>query len=646
MPVVVLALAFALRTWQLAESPPGLTHDEAGHGHDAAYILRGVTPIYFTIGYGREPLFDYINAGWMALLGANPFTLRFAAAGWGMIALAATYRAARLAFEPRTALIALALMAVSFWPLATSRQILRSAMLPAEMALAVICFLKLSTAKRSGAKGSFIFGLGLAVAASLYTYLPARALWLIFPFAALTQNKQYAIPNTQYSKPDIGFTLHVLLACLIAFALASPLFLYLYQNPQVEQRLSSLSGPLVALQNGDYAPLLNNSRDMLMAFVIPGHGDYFLAYTIPGKPIFDPVLFIFFILGLVFLLADLRSTRHTSRSAFHVLRFTLIGLWLVLGLAPSFMTGPEALTTRSIGAQPLLYILPAVAVSRLLPSLRRYGIWLLGLGILTLCAMTIRDYFFVWAQSPDVRAAYRSTTIAIARSLAGPTVVSTLYPSAPHDPYIAELITARPTRWVDARFALLIPAGSDFQLAAPASTPLHPFLARFLRPAQTVALRPTDLDSSFTFYDFTFHDFAGDITANFNNAIKLADSRWSADSYHPGDLAELVTVWRVLDPSRLGRLHPPAFKTDLTLFTHVLNSDGSIFLQRDALDAPSWDWQTGDLIIQIHQFTIPADAAAGDSPTEVGLYDRITGDRLPVLNSDATSAFVSPLMIR
>ena len=99
--------------------PPGLTHDEAGHGHDAANILKGVTPIYFTVGYGREPLFDYLNAGLIAVIGANILTLRFAAVAWGMITLALTYRVARTAFDRNTAIIALALMSVSFWQLAT-----------------------------------------------------------------------------------------------------------------------------------------------------------------------------------------------------------------------------------------------------------------------------------------------------------------------------------------------------------------------------------------------------------------------------------------------------------------------------------------------------------------------------------------------
>ncbi len=695
LSIAILLVAFALRAWQLAAVPPGLTHDEAGHGHDAAYVLKGITPIYFTVGYGREPLFDYLNAGLMAGMGASPLTLRFAAACWGMIALAATYRAARLAFDRQTALLALMLMIVSFWPLATSRQALRSAMLPGEMALAVALFLQLQrlTTERTDAKRTekkkrlLTIGLGLVLAASLYTYIPARVLWLMFPlttFLAAQQgmNREDAkgakknyflslmVDVLRFIKHVIRNMQYVLLSLLLAFTLASPLFIYLYQHPEAEQRISMLSEPLNALRGGDTSIILANARETLLAFFLPGHGDHFLAYTIPGKPLFDPITFLLFLIGFAILVYHLVSLSP---------RLLVCSLWLLLGLAPALVTGPEALTTRIIGAQPILYILPALALSRLMKAFSKWPLraadgrfaWrvadgklpfvirhssfgLVALFIVSLFISSFRNYFFTWALSPDVRAAYQSTVIAALKSIDRPTVISSVYPSAPHDPYIAELITKQETRWVDARLGMLIPADANFQLLVPASTPLHPTFARLAQPLQTTSLRPNDLDPFFTIYHLQippspetgFFISGQDGEVNFNDAIQLRDSYWSADSYKPGDLAELTTVWRVADPARLGVAHPPALKTDLNLFTHILAPDSSIFLQRDSLDAPSWDWQTGDTIIQIHPLAIPADAAPGQYPVEIGLYDRITGDRLLVLDSGADAAQAPPLMIR
>ncbi|MBI5290858.1 MAG: hypothetical protein HY872_03160 [Chloroflexi bacterium] len=661
VPVVIVLLGFALRSWQLVAVPPGLTHDEAAHGHDAAHVLTGVRPIYFTVGYGREPLFDYLNAALVAGLGARPLTLRFAALAWGTLALAATYRTTQTLFGRTTAVLAVAFMAASFWPLATSRQALRSAMLPAQMAIAVALFLKLSAA-HTPVRRRRLYGLalGLVLAASLYTYIPARVLWLMFPLAALLGNTKYPMPKLKTQNSKFKTPLFIVHCSLfIAFALASPLFLYLARHPEAEQRIGMLSQPLAALQTGDAAPLLTNARETLLALFLPGHGDTFLAYNIPGKPVFDPLTAAFAIIGLVVALRHAVAHRRTA----------ILPLWLALGIAPALVTGPMALTTRIIGAQPALYILPALGLSAVsyqlsaisrrfsslvvgrwspIVSLFHCSLFIVSLFIVSLLTSTARDYFIGWAQSPDVRAAYQSTLVAALNATHSATEFSTVYPSAPHDPYIAELTLppGTPTRWADARAALVFPADPDFQLIVPASTPLHPRFAQWLSPAQTASLRPTDLDPAYTVYRFTGAPQPRLPAVNFNGAMSLVDYYWSAPDYRPGDVAELITVWRVLDPARLGPVHPPAFVTDLNLFTHLLNPDGSIFLQRDSLDAPSWAWQRGDTVIQIHQFALPPDAAPGHYLAEAGLYDRLAGDRLPVLDSAATSTFVTPLTIR
>ena len=48
-------------------------------------------------------------------------------------------------------------------------------------------------------------------------------------------------------------------------------------------------------------------------------------------------------------------------------------------------------------------------------------------------------------------------------------------------------------------------------------------------------------------------------------------------------MAELLTRWVVTDPARVGPAVLPALTSDVVLFTHVLNPEGAILLQRDAL---------------------------------------------------------------
>ena len=80
------------------------------------------------------------------------------------------------------------------------------------------------------------------------------------------------------------------------------------------------------------------------------------------------------------------------------------------------------------------------------------------------------------------------------------------------------------------------------------------------------------------------------------------------------------------------------------MFTHVLDSAGGILTQRDGLDAPSWAWRAGDLIAQIHPIAVPESAAPGEYSAVVGIYDRASGARLPVVGGgDTTEA--PPLIV-
>ena len=82
---------------------------------------------------------------------------------------------------------------------------------------------------------------------------------------------------------------------------------------------------------------------------------------------------------------------------------------------------------------------------------------------------------------------------------------------------------------------------------------------------------------------------------------------------------KLMTYWRA------GETHGEP----LRLFVHALGPDGSIVAQDDRLDAPSGDWQRGDLIVQINR--LPLIASTEDVIWEVGLYNPELGERKPVV---------------
>jgi hypothetical protein len=396
-----------------------------------------------------------------------------------------------------------------------------------------------------------------------------------------------------------------------------------------------LDEPLQALQRGDFSVVLNEATSAIAAWFVPGHGDDFLAYTIRGRPIFDPITFALFGVGLLLCMRNVRRPQ-----------YALLPIWLLIGVAPSLITGNDASMTRSIGALPVFYILPALGIVWLADRVRNARLVYTAFGALLVLttSVTINDYFNVWGQSPDVRAAYLHTTIEMANTLSdrsNDAAVSSVYPLAPHDPYVAQVTLSldhMPFRWFDARSSLIVPSDTT-TLAIPASTPPDPYWRDLIgQPVERIHLRPDDLDPYFDLYTWDAAASAqralqGAIPRadNFGDAVLLMGIDVRTPQIDANDTIEVVTFWRVRDATRLGPRAGPAQVSDLALFTHTLDANGAVAGQRDQLDAPSWSWRTGDLIAQIHRFTLYKPPASDMLSLEIGIYDRASGVRLPVI---------------
>jgi hypothetical protein len=654
--LLILLAAVALRLWRLHSVPPGFTHDEAGHGHDAAAILHGARPIYQTVGYGREPLYDYLVAGLMGLLGPTGSTLRLASALFGLAILPLTFAWVRLAFDGSTALAACALQAVSFWSLSTSRQALRSGLLPVLFTAAVyVHWRAVKSTDRPRRLGTGL--LALLIGATLYTYIPARVAWIVFPaflaYLALLRRGTFR-----------RVWLPTLMATLVGLALAAPLFAYLWVHPDAEQRLDMLDAPLQALSKGDVSVILDRARSAMSGFLLPGYGDDFLAYNIPGRPVFDPLTGVLFLAGLGICLTRWREP---------ACAFAL--LWFLIGFSPSLVTGATASSSRGIAALPVVFLFPALTAVTGARSARAHwgdrAAWAVGVGFALLIAVTglvsAHEYFVTWGESPDVRAAYQHTLVEAARELdargeGGVVALSTIYPNAPHDPYVFEMALRRrdlALRWFDARRALLLPSEPAARLIAPSSASLDPYFADLpgLRPRERVTLRPDDLDPFFVLYDWepgvtlaalreraTGLPLDQALPVNFGDALQLLGYDLRTPSVPPGGTVELVTLWQVADAEAVRPLDLADVNEELVLFIHALTCPGgqcqgdvtgAVVGQEDRLDAPAWAWQTGDVIAQIHRFSLRADLPSGPVMLQVGVYRRADLFRLPVLSGSA-----------
>ncbi|MEM7335874.1 MAG: glycosyltransferase family 39 protein, partial [Chloroflexota bacterium] len=617
-------VAFTLRVALLTEVPPGLTHDEANHGREALGLLDGIFLFYFPLNYGSEPFYSYMVAGFMGLLGESLFALRFVNVVFGTAVLAITYSWVKRAFSTQTALLTIGIMSVSFWPLATSRQALRAGMLPFFFGLAVwyywILFLKEKLSRQQQLIFTALFG--LCIGLTLHIYLASRVAWLVFPlfviYLFIIRDRR---AQRMWQPTGAGL--------LFAGLLFLPMYLYLQRNPFALTRLEMLDGPLLALTTGNFQPVLANISSALLAFIWPGRGDLFLAYNIPGRPVLDGVTAVFFVVGLLI------TIWHWKRPS-----YAFVLLWFGVGIIPSLLTGATANTTRNLAALAVVHLIPAIGFSHIWQFIKQRQQWhiqteqlvsvLSAIWLIFAGWQTTRAYFVQWAQLPEVRGAYQQNLVqALAFVEDAPPeetiLLSTVYPGPAHDPSISLVLTAQSPhseRWMNAQYALLLPNAATSQAVVPQSTAAHPYFLNWLTPIETVQLRATDLDPNFTAYAVdgsALSDEIGSETAvNFNNAITLIHTEWLTHNLTSGNEAELVTIWRVNDPSQIGPIVPPTFTTDVVMFAQILGEDGVPLAQRDALDAPSWGWQEGDTLIQIHPIVLPETAVAGEYRTIVG----------------------------
>ncbi len=632
--LLILLTAVFLRLYALTDVPPGLTHDEADHGLTAWEIVNGARGVYFTVGYGREPLYDYATAGFMAFVGPTFLAARVTAVFFSLILIAGMAAWVRRAFDEPTALLTAAGLAAGFWPVMAGRQALRSITLPALFVLALFFWwrgvekgkiddLRLKVNHQSSIFNSSIFSFllaGLFLGATFYTYIPARALWVIFPMTLLFA----AWRQRPFLRQAWRGTLLML---LVSAVVALPLFAYLNANPGVEERIGELSAPLTAAAAGNFNPLLDNALSSLRLFTIEGDSTW--RYNIPGRPFLQPIMGGLFYLGLLVAVARLWPGDDKASPT------VLLSLaWLLAGFAPVLVTGPALSMTQAMGMQPVLYLFPALALAGI--GRLEIGDWRLGnfsviIPLLLFggtAVITARDYFVIWANAPEVRVQYETAMVTVMDYLneygEGATAVSTITPGRFHSPAVAQLVLHNgrtSLRWFDAQRSLLLPAGDKSMIILPGFTPLPAVLDDYWATAVLIAslpMRPTDSDRPTDIYQVdgaalraewqeTFHAETGPV--NFGDAITFLGYNLPTVTVHPGERVQLATLWQVQRPL-----------DGAILFTHLLDADGVPIAQADRLDVPGESWQPGDWFIQLHEFTIPAETAVGDYALSIGVY--------------------------
>jgi len=213
-------------------------------------------------------------------------------------------------------------------------------------------------------------------------------------------------------------------------------------------------------------------------------------------------------------------------------------------------------------------------------------------------------------------------------------------------------------RWFDPATSLVLMSrrtGGCYYAIATDRPPAESLAARFLSDLQPVAGEPgfriypcpdnarinvhLDMVAASPVFQSPEVEFAPDdapdvrapvsLPASFDGQVGFLGYELLTQSPAPGKEMALLTYWRILERPE----HP------LKIFVHMLDDHSRIWGQHDGLDVPlaGWvpaGWVPGDVIVQLHTFSVAADAPPGRYWIEAGLYDPQTSERLPITGGD------------
>jgi len=623
-----LMTAATLRLRDLPQVPPGVHYDEAANGILAAEIgLKGERPLFITSYTGKEVLFFYLAGGLMRLLGNSVFTLRLTAALVGILTVAAVYWLGLELFrDRRMALVAAALLAISFWHLLFSHLGFRAITQPLLQTLTVAALLRgLRLEQRKWLLLSGIF-LGLTA----YTYLAAR----LFP-VLLLQGSLPLLFGHQWRKRG----LQLLLVGGVALIVVAPLLSFFAANPNAFWvRIAQVAPGEAALNLGE-----SFFRSLQMFFLV---GDPYIRFNLPERPLFDWFWGGLLLVGWMMLIWRWRALRADWQRT---------GVLLLL-LAPFIMLLPTALAVneivpsnlRAIGLIPFIFYLPGVGlmvfVNDLGNQFKRIELTsaVLTVGVLALMVgglLTERLYFRVWGQDTAVFHETDGDLTAVADFLdqldtEGKTIyVSSLHYQHPTLAYLSDKYEQ--VKWLpqsQAGEAVVFPAREEAIYLFPYNSPLPRWAIDYFNGAELLpSTFAPDGSLSFLAYEMsgtpTSIAPAQPLSLNFGNAITLLG--YDVGEATAGEKLPLFLYWQVAFPQT----------ADFTPFIHFEDGWGHRWSQEETFAYPSAQWSRGETIVQRVEIEVPVGAPLGSHyQLRLGLFSSSNGERLPRLDENGRYA--------
>jgi hypothetical protein len=581
----------------------------------------------------------------VALFGYNFLGIRYLSALLSLLTVALTYRIGRFLFKPTVGLIAAAALTTSFWSLMYARIGLRHVLSPPLAILAFYFFWQALKRSRGNSPNYPITQLpitnyllaALFATLGLYTYFASRGVPLILlAFCAYLTIFGRSLFKQHWWRWTILFA--------VTAVLTLPLLLTLQQQPESEGRVAELAVPLIEAQAGNFQYIFQYTLTTLGMFHATGDNEWL--YNLANRPLFHPIVAIFFWLGiLICLYHTLQSLapRSSPLSSHHPSPHTFLLFWWLAGISPAFISVPPASLSHTLLAQPATYLLLALPLSQLgnwfekvrewrnegrrtkgekhfLPLASRLSILAIVLLLAAIAWRDLPDYFVEWPQRGLVRFLYRADYANIAdylnehRELTDFGVTSLL--AGPWDKVALAIDadTAVRPRWYNPERVLLVQPPLSFYgfpkanaAFADAYTPYEVHLGDYRLGTVQVILNMQE-------------------PVCFQNGLCVLTADYTPTTRH------LNLIWQLRRPLTLPPIPlfsnppPPGVYAGprLSVFAQLLSSDGQFLTGDDGLWIDPTTLYEGDIFIQQHELPLPATGQV----MIFGLYDPMTAERI------------------
>lgn len=660
MLILILLLAAYLRIYRLDVIPNGLIPDEAIRGYDAYSLLKTGAdsfgtrfPLFLRSFEDYTPaLYSYLSIPFIAIFDLSAFSTRLASAVIGVIVVALTYPATRRVFGQTAALIAAFLLAISPWHILPSRT-------GAEWILMSLGpLLSITLAYRGLKHPSNLIAAGIAAGVSLYGYAPIKAFFpiLIAGFVALYGNelrKQKLIAVT---------------TLLLFLVIAAPIYVFSFTSTGMHRFNIVFEGTQSTFQK-TVTGLVNN----YFAYFSPSffmHGDYFDKLK-PPLPIahLKSVGLISWAELLAIFLGGSRVFKLRHRHGWFILYWLIVSplginlhsnspwptLWLTAIPVPHMLAGAGLSGLISLIREPQIHLFkpPWRPSTRLLKPFLTLLVIGLSLSIFNNFRVMHNDLFYEFPVY-GAKAWYYGRGEAIS-------VMESLKNQYDHTDLISDSLSTSVYLLFYTRYD---PAKRHAELAA---TPqdiwqnidgynlgrVEDFLQRpgchlilttisnadairtqspYLFPIRQLDLPTGEPNIGLFVYPSPSPQIV-EHGAVFGTQIMLQGfglvSEKPTTTFRPGQSVCLILQWQALDQ----------INTDYTTFVRLVgtlnpNPNSPLWAQHDGPPLhgakPTSTWNKGEITQDPHRFIIPPNIPPGQYQIEVGLYDSVTAQRVPV----------------